>query len=1187
MPTQEEIDNYNSIKADGTLSKLPIATQLKIADRFNDRLTVKTDSFEVPGSGGVVKETLKTLRAPSERQEGFLVKDQKPGLFNLFGLIEDREDLSQPIISTRTITPDVRSVTNKRTGAVTQETGSHPFLESLGETVNENITAMARASGIPFLLEKSGAVENFNKEFGLTDKEYEDIPALQKLGASIPADIATGEVLGGAVKLISKIPIGSKTLGHVVKGNVPHVTEAGRKMLKFRQRQGQIATETLDQFVEKAGGITDDIAKKALQEGFPLDGGNVKSLRKALKVNDASQAAGQKGMKRRLGMTDTEMKDIIERKFLGDRKFAKVPVNTISSDAIKQTVNDTAEEILRKHNTGTPKMFDFKVPDPSELTGGVPTKKYSGNLNLWQVDADDNTKGFLQQVIETNPDLQMRGRILGDQPFSKNLAIRAGEELGLTLDDAATRKMGQLWNNVEVEAYAGQIKKLADDTQALIYKIDTNDEAQTLAGVKSLMNLSAHASNFAGGKSEIGRALNAAKQTSIKDMLNEKTLKGMFNTVKTPEDWKKVLEYIKQLEPGDYKGLNAFLDGLQKTTFEKIGDGLHFVWINSKLSAPMTHVKNTIGNTTAALAGPLEKSLAGVSQTGRALFSKDMQRTRFIGEGPQHAVGLAMGIKDASRSFLHTMKTGLSEFAGEKYSTGFINPVGGKIGTLIELPAGRLLKASDEFFKVLNKRGSLYSLAYRQAAKEKLRGEAFKSRMAELIANPTKELINKAQDEAVYRTFTKDLGKTGKSFQHLLHNTPGLKYIVPFFKTPVNVTKYGVERTPLGFLQLLKSENRLGGRVDDIISKAYLGTATTFGGAGLGLKAVYDIGAGNVNRPASQPNAQSLSMASLLTGGIAQAFAEGSITGGAPIDPDERKVFYASGKKPYAVLVGDTWYSYAVEPLGTSLGLIADSLQLWDKISNEDAAAGISIAVARNFTNKSFMQGLSNLFDAWGDPERHGQRLVNGIASGFVPFSSLGKAINNSLDPTLRNPENIGDAVSAVIPGMTSKIPPIYDIWGKKVTSDSGPIESLFNPIRHSEKSTDKATQEVERLNVQPGSIHKSVGNIELEGPIYHMAQQFRGIYAKQMIDAKVNEPNWERRPDIEKAEILTKMFVEAGTKARAQLLVTSNNKETKNLVRAIEFARQRGETGSEKELRSRLQNVLDRDIVKLKGKQP
>ena len=113
MPTQEEIDNYNSIKADGTLATLPIATQLKIADRFNDRLTVKTGSFEVPNSGGVIKETTKTIRANNERNTGFIEQDQTPGLFNLFGMIgPGREDLSQPIEQTRTFVPDVRNIEN-------------------------------------------------------------------------------------------------------------------------------------------------------------------------------------------------------------------------------------------------------------------------------------------------------------------------------------------------------------------------------------------------------------------------------------------------------------------------------------------------------------------------------------------------------------------------------------------------------------------------------------------------------------------------------------------------------------------------------------------------------------------------------------------------------------------------------------------------------------------------------------------------------------------------------------------------------------------------------------------------------------------------------------------------------------------------------------------------------------------
>ena len=1217
MPTQEEIDNYNSIKADGTLATLPIATQLKIADRFNDRLTVKTNSFEVPNSGGVIKETTKTIRANNERNTGFIEKDQTPGLSNLFGLIgPDREDLSQPIEETRTFIPDVRNIENKRTGAITQETGFNPLAESFKETLSENMTAMSRSTGIPFLLEQSGIVKNFNQEFaGLTDKEYEEIPALQKLGASIPADIATGEVLGGAVRAISKIPIMGKTLGHMVKGQVPHATKEGRRLLtfqeKFHTRQKLIATETLEDFVKREGGLTKDVAKKALEEGFPINGATIQSLKRGLKVNKASLDAGQKGMKRRYGMSQEEMsaltskrkavKDPIKEAYGMTREDLeqtvgaklsvemtplKTPVGTLSGESVERTINETAEEILAKHGSGTPKMFEFKAPNPAELTGGAPTKKYAGNLNLWNLDADENTKGFLQQVIDTNPDLQMKGRVLGDAPFSRNLALQAGEELGLTLDDAALREMGQMWNNVEVETYKGQLKNLILDTQSLIQKINPKDEAQKLAGIKSLMHTSAHAANFAGAGTESARSLNAFKNYGTKELLNQQSLKKMFKTIKTPEEWGKVLEYMKQIEPGDTKGFMAYLEGLKKTNLDRLQDAAYFIWVHAKLSSPKSHVKNILGSTFSTLSAPLEQGLAGMSQGARALVSKNVVRDRFVGEAPARAIGTMMGFKDALRSSLHTMKTGLSEFAGEKYSTGFINPIPGKVGKAIE-SAGKSLKAEDEFFKILNMRGSMYSLAYRKASQEKLRGSAFTSRMAELISKPTNAMLELAQEEARYRTYTKDLGVTGKSFQNLLHNTPVLKYVVPFFKTPVNSAKYSLERTPFGVLQLAKAKNRIGGQVDDTLARAFYGSAPIVGGLALGAKAINDIRTGKVTRPASQPDAKDLTMASLIGGGLAQAFAEGSITGAVPVNPQDRLVFYAARKQPYSVLINGTYHSYLIEPLGTILGLTADALGAWDKISNEDAAEGIAIGISKNFADKSFMQGVSSLFDAWGDSERHGQRFINGLATGFVPFSELGRTINKSIDPTMRRPETIGDAFRSVIPGLSINIPPIYDLWGERVTSEQGPIESIFNPLRRSTRSTDKATQEVERLGIQPGSIKRVTGNIKLESVVYQIAQQERGKLAKKLVDQQVNSPDWGSIPDLKKEMRLNKAFDEATEETRKMLGITAKSKAAKDLVMGIELATQENDKAREQELRAQLQRILDEKIFSLKGKQP
>ena len=1190
MPTQEEIDNYNSIKADGTLATLPIATQLKIADRFNDRLTVKTGSFEVPNSGGVIKETTKTIRANNERNTGFIEQDQTPGLFNLFGMIgPKREDLSQPIEETRTFIPDVRNIENKRTGAITQETGFNPLTESVKETLGENMTAMSRATGIPFLLEKSGLVKNFNQEFaGLTDKEYEEIPALQKFAASIPADIATGEVLGGAVRALGKIPVGKKTLGHVIAGNVGSFTEKGQRLLRYQQRQVQISSETLDQFVKKSGGLTKEVAEKAVAEGFPLKGTSVKELKRALKVNEASQGAGQRGMLRSMGMTEKEAKDIIGAKmgFRPSDKAAQIPVPTLTGPNIEKTIKETAEEIAQKYGSGTPDMSKFQVADPTKL-GGAPTKDKVFNLNLRQIPAkEEDLRGTVQQMAELNRGILEGGRSLGDEPLTRELADTLNQQSGLTLDDLTMRQMGQAWNGLESRFLHKELGRKAQDLAAFAKKLDPTNEAEQLAWVKEAMNFSALQSTTKGGLSEAARAMNMAKMVSSKEALKEKTVKQLFGALNGPEDWNKALELFKRVDPDDIQGINSFIENLHKSTFDKVKDGAFYVWVNSVLSGPMTQVRNALGNTITATFSPIEKTAAGGIQAARSLVSGGIERDRFMLEGAHQAVGMAQGLKDGARGFLKAFKTGVSSYGGDKFGIAPISPIPGKIGEAIGLP-GRALLAFDEFFKTINYSGAINSLAYRQAMKEGVKGSAIPTRMAQLVSKPTRKMITEATSDAAYRTFTKDLGSTGKAFQLFSKQVPGMRYVVPFVKTPVNVFKYGMERTPLGLLQLGKQANRASGVVDDVVAKAFLGTTALVGGGLGGIKAIKEIGEGKKHRASSQPDAKAISVGSLLGGGIAQVFAEGGITGGAPVDPEERKVFYASGKKPYSVRIGDNWVQYNLEPFGTSIGGMVDMLQIWDSLETEDAALASGFSIAKNFTNKAFMQGLSNMMDAWSDPGRHGAKFARQMATGFVPYSGLLRSVNNAIDPVLRSPETMGETFTGIIPGQRDKLPPIYDIWGEPVTSEGSPLERAISPVRRSKVVNDKATQEVDRLNVRPGSIKRAVGELELESPIYHMAQQIRGQTAKKFIDKAVNSPGWDKALDSTKTDILEKMFQKAGQIARAQLLTTATNAQAKAIIKGIEIAKEQKDSVKEADLRNKLQVILDKDIIKLKGKEP
>src|SRR3546814_3077782 len=105
--------------------------------------------------------------------------------------------------------------------------------------------------------------------------------------------------------------------------------------------------------------------------------------------------------------------------------------------------------------------------------------------------------------------------------------------------------------------------------------------------------------------------------------------------------------------------------------------------------------------------------------------------------------------------------------------------IGGKKGEILRIPT-RLLTAEDELFKAMARRMELTGLAARQARTEGLKGQAYRDRAAELLANPTDEMISKSLDYARYVTIQRPLGPVASKLSAMTTAAPSLKLLLPF-----------------------------------------------------------------------------------------------------------------------------------------------------------------------------------------------------------------------------------------------------------------------------------------------------------------------------------------------------------------------------------------------------------------------
>lgn len=189
------------------------------------------------------------------------------------------------------------------------------------------------------------------------------------------------------------------------------------------------------------------------------------------------------------------------------------------------------------------------------------------------------------------------------------------------------------------------------------------------------------------------------------------------------------------------------------------------------------------------------------------------------------------------------------------------------------------------------------------------------------------------------------------------------------------------------------------------------------------------------------------------------------LTGRGPSDPDQRRALSDAGWMPYSVKVGDTYVSYSrMDPMATILGTIAD-VSLATRYAPEDKqhdlgeiGMGVVAALANNFTNKSYLQGVANFVDLLKDPKKEGANTVRSFVSSFVPNLSRDVAnLGSDLavgDETQKEIRTTLDAIMSKILGLSEILEPQRNAFGEKIRRFTpmgqdtlGAVAAFANPI--------------------------------------------------------------------------------------------------------------------------------------------
>lgn len=612
-------------------------------------------------------------------------------------------------------------------------------------------------------------------------------------------------------------------------------------------------------------------------------------------------------------------------------------------------------------------------------------------------------------------------------------------------------------------------------------------------------------------KGAVGKRRDVARTFGIlRQAYKESTI-----SAKRTEMLDKVLESSGGLDNIDdlgnhYIALNSGMDRAlmaEKTLYSSVKDMWYATWVNGLLSSPVTHMKNIAGNALFGVWQIPERFVASGLGAFRSNLKPNADYIQ-LNEVMDFAQAMATSSVDAFRLAGRAFKTNMptdpvtklemTKIGRDDFNLNFGDSIFGKgmtegikyMGNVITVP-GRTLMAEDEFFKAIGYRSELAALARREGNRkydeliaagvpdDKARIQST-NYTANLLINPTDELHEAATKQARTVTFTAELEGGLRDANRFINREffgiPILKLYLPFVRTPANIVKETLSRTPIApILPSVRKAIAAGGiEADQALAKITLGSMAmystyqyTLGGnlTGPGPTRYKDLEA--LKATGWQPFSFVLNKDDVTDEDLAKFSEVSNIS----VGPDKVYVSYES-LGPLASLLGmasaSAEYSM-LDPDEEGLGLLAmnGSMGLFNYMGNLDMLQGIS-DIHNTFSSDS-TTAKRKLYDILSNATQKGTEFAIG-GSPYGAYSSLSATVERYISPEKSNlmreenvfrDEELGiyngfwkawANIKSRSPRMSDDLPPALDpLTGFEKKAGKGNFYETFNPFRTSE----------------------------------------------------------------------------------------------------------------------------------------
>jgi hypothetical protein len=488
-----------------------------------------------------------------------------------------------------------------------------------------------------------------------------------------------------------------------------------------------------------------------------------------------------------------------------------------------------------------------------------------------------------------------------------------------------------------------------------------------------------------------------------------------------------------------------------------------YLWRAGLISAVSSHVANLSGGVVEKGANLMETVLsAGIDR----LLQKRHGgvRERFAGEAKAELLGVAKAFPEALKTLgsdLKEVAKGKSpEFDMDKPLAHQMQPFTSKPGKAAGKLAGAVYNAltvEDKFTQSIGKTSELYKVALRKAQGDE---ETAKRIVHEALAEGKHtDIVESAKKAGQRLALQEDPGALVNKLQKMAIDHPWLSVVFPFIRTPANIARRTIERSPIGFLKAKKAYDAFKrgeisrGEAADAIARPLLGT--------------------------------------LVLGGFAMYAKAGGMTGSGPTDQKDKSALRDSGWSPYSFVVPlpngkKAYIPYnRFEPVSSILGFAADIVEIQDEKKAGDMLEKALGSFAENLTSKSYLSGLSDAANAISNPTQFMGQYASNLAGSLVP-NIVGRAAQ-AIDPTLRDvrpestgltgiPERMAKTIQSRIPGASSYLPAKKSFAGETVERGGDPLSRFVMPATYSVSKDDRALEEfVAEAGITPTKASRDV----------------------------------------------------------------------------------------------------------------